>query len=107
MLYTDNKKLIAVFAFLFYIFSYNIPNARIISKKYVRARECFCGNKHESQTNGLQRVRISEKCGTIYRTNSRARGRFYEKIARQHRVITCGVASILNVKPAMLEFSWS
>jgi hypothetical protein len=27
MLYTENKKLMAVFAFLFYIFSCNIPNA--------------------------------------------------------------------------------
>jgi hypothetical protein len=54
-------------------------------------RECFsCGNKHELQP----------------QTNSHARWRFNQKIARRHQVVTRGGVFILNVKSATFESAW-
>jgi hypothetical protein len=54
-------------------------------------RERFsCGNKHELQT----------------QTNSHARWRFNQKIARRHQVVTRGGVFILNVKSATFESAW-
>jgi hypothetical protein len=49
---------------------------------------------------------MSEKRRKIRETNSHARWRFNQKIARPHQVVTRGGVFILNVKSATFEFAW-